>query len=93
MSAEIAEPAERRRNPALRALFDEAYARIEPCLDPRHGWNGQPLEHFAFRMLREAYPELTPQDARILVGAALRVWRERNPAAPAAQPAVGRIPT
>ncbi len=72
-------PAERRRHPELRALFEEAYARIEPCFDPEQTWGGLPLEHFAFRMLREAYPQMSSQEARLLVGALLRVFRERHP--------------
>lgn len=51
---------ERRQNPELRALFEEAYARVEACFDPKQTWGGLPLEHFAFRMLREAYPQMSP---------------------------------
>jgi hypothetical protein len=40
--------AERRQNPGLRALFEEAYALVEPCLDPKQTWGGVPLEHLAF---------------------------------------------
>lgn len=69
-------PNERRHNIRLRSLFEEAYALIEPCLDPRQTWGRVPLEHLAFRTLREAYPELTPQDARLLVCASVRVYRQ-----------------
>ena len=71
--------AERRQNPGLRALFEEAYARVEACFDPKQTWGGLPLEHFAFRMLREAYPQMSPHEVRLLVGALLRVYRERHP--------------
>lgn len=71
--------AERRQNPGLRALFEEAYALVEPCLDPKQTWGGVPLEHLAFRRLREAYPELPPQEVRLLVCAAVRVYRMRMP--------------
>ena len=43
--------AERRQNPELRALFEEAYARVEACFDPKQTWGGLPLEHFACRIL------------------------------------------
>ena len=75
-------PAERRQHPELRAIFEEAYARVESCFDPKQTWGGLPLEHFAFRMLREAYPQFSSHETRLLVGALLRVYRERhaNPA-------------
>lgn len=71
---------ERRQNTALRALFEEAYRCIEPCLDPKQTWGGVPLELLAYRTLREAYPNLDRQEARLLVRASVRVFRERNPA-------------
>lgn len=71
--------AERRQNPELRALFDEVCARVESCFDPQQTWGGQPLEHFAFRILREAYPQMSPHEVHLLVGALLRVFRNRHP--------------
>ncbi len=71
--------AERRQHPELRTLFEEAYIRIEFCFDPQQTWGGLPLEHLAFRMLREAYPQISSQEVHLLVGASLRVYKERNP--------------
>ena len=68
---------ERRQNIQLRNLFEEAYARVEPCPDPRQTWGRVPLEHLAFRMLREAYPDLPPQEVRLLICASVRVYRQR----------------
>jgi hypothetical protein len=68
---------ERRHNLRLRDLFEEAYERVAPCLDPRQTWGRVPLEHLAFRMLREAYPELPPQEVHLLVCASVRVYRQR----------------
>lgn len=68
---------ERRQNLRLRAFFEEAYLRIEPCLDPKQTWGGLPLEILAFRTLREAYPDLPPQEAHQLVCASVRVYRQR----------------
>lgn len=76
--ADIIPRAERRHNLKLRELFEEAYARILPCLDPGQAWGRVPLEHLAFRILREAYPDLPPQEVHLLVRASVRVCRERR---------------
>lgn len=70
-------PAERRQNLKLRALFEEAYAHIAPFLDTAQTWGGLSLQHFAFRTIREAYPELTPAEVHQLVVASVRVHGER----------------
>jgi len=70
---------ERRQNLKLRAFFEEAYGRIEPCLDPKQTWGGVPLELLAYRTLREAYPDLPVQEAHQLVRASVRVFHERYP--------------
>ena len=67
-------PVERRQNLRLRAIFDEAYARIAPFLDPAQGWGGSPMTALAYRAVRDAYPELSPADAYTLVVAAVRVY-------------------
>jgi hypothetical protein len=71
--------AERRQNTRLRSIFEEAYDRVAPFLDPRQAWGGVPLERLAFRMLRDSYPELSPEEARVLVVASVRVYSTRNP--------------
>lgn len=70
---------ERRQNRHLRALFDAAYAMIEPFFDPDQGWAGHSLEHLAFRVLRDNFPELASEEVRTVVIAAHRVYIERNP--------------
>ncbi len=72
-------PVERRQNPELRTIFDEAYARVAPFLDPKQTWGGVPLERLAFRVLREAYPQLSPTETHQLVVASVRVYRTRHP--------------
>jgi hypothetical protein len=72
--------AQRRQNTKLRELFDKAYESIVPFLDPQKTWNGVPMEFLAFRMLREVHPELSSLEARQLVSASVRVYKERNPA-------------
>lgn len=70
---------DRRRNPRLRAAFDAAFVMIEPFFDPAQGWGGQSLEHLAFRVVRENFPELSSEEVHALVVAAHRVYIERNP--------------
>jgi hypothetical protein len=78
--------AERRQNNRLRELFEKAYGRIAPFLDPAQTWGGAPLEFLALRMLREAHPELSSLEARQLVSASVRVYQARNPASAAQLP-------
>jgi hypothetical protein len=69
----------RRQNTKLRTLFDTAYVMIEPFFDPDQGWGGHSLEHLAFRVLRENFPELSGEEVHTIVVAAHRVYIERNP--------------
>ncbi len=72
---------ERRKNLRLRALFDEAYARIEPfyaCRPPR----GLPVEWVVYRAAREAYPQLSTLDLFQLTMSSSRVYRSRHAAMP-----------
>jgi hypothetical protein len=71
---------ERRRNQRLRTVFDTAFVMIEPFFDPAQGWGGHSLEHLAFRVVRENFPELTSEEVHALVVAAHRVYIQRNPA-------------
>lgn len=70
---------DRRRNAKLRGLFDTAYTVIEPFFDPDQGWGGHSLEHLAFRVLRENFPDLSSEEVHTIVVAAHRVYIERNP--------------
>jgi hypothetical protein len=69
---------ERRTDPRRREIFDEAYARIEPFLDTSRTWGGSALNVLACHTLRQAYPELAPQDVHVLVNAARRVCMARR---------------
>lgn len=70
---------DRRQNKQLREIFDSAYVMIEPFFDPNAGWGGHSLEHLAFRVLRENFPQLSSEDVHAIVVAAHRVYIERNP--------------
>lgn len=73
-------PAEdRRTNARLRSLFDTAYVMIEPFFNPDQGWAGHSLEHLAFRVLRENFPDLSGEEVHTIVVAAHRVYIEHNP--------------
>jgi hypothetical protein len=67
---------ERRKNIKLRALFDEAYRRIEPSFEwPRHGL---PVEWVVFRAARAAYPQLSTLDLFQFAVASTRIHRSRH---------------
>lgn len=70
---------DRRVNGQLRGLFDSAYAMIEPFFDPGAGWGGRSLEHLAFRVLRENFPQLSAEEVHAIIVAAHRLYINRNP--------------
>lgn len=68
---------ERRKNHRLRALFDEAYVRVESCFagsPPR----GLPVEWVVYRAARAAYPQLSSLDLFQFAMASSRVHRSRH---------------
>ena len=69
---------ERRKNLALREAVDQAYRLIEPFFDPANAWNGQSLEHLAYRLVRENLPDIAPQDVQVIVSAATRIYRSKH---------------
>ncbi|MBN9422524.1 MAG: hypothetical protein BGO63_12475 [Candidatus Accumulibacter sp. 66-26] len=70
---------ERRRDERLREQFESAFAMVEPFFDPAQGWGGHSLEHLAFRVVRDNFPDLSSEDVHALVVAAHRLYIERNP--------------
>ena len=71
--------ADRRRNPQLRVVFDHAYPILEPFFDPSSGWDAHTRQHVAAGLLQDNFPELSGPDVHLLIVAAGRVFRERNP--------------
>lgn len=69
---------ERRKNLSLRELVDKAYVIIEPFFDPANAWNGQSLEHLAYRVVREHLPDIAPQDVQVIVSVATRIYRSKH---------------
>jgi hypothetical protein len=72
---------ERRKNHKLRALFDEAYLRVEACFETRYP-SGLPVEWRVFRAARAFYPQLTTLDLFQFAMASTRVYRSRHPELP-----------
>lgn len=64
---------ERRTNPALRLRFVLVFEVIRPYFETSNQWAGQSQEHFAYRALKEHFPELTAQDCFIAVATAKRL--------------------
>lgn len=69
---------ERRVNLRLRSIFEEALLLVEPFFDTRNSWFGQSLDHFAFRVLRDHYPDLSGDEIFVFVTAARRVYAGRQ---------------
>lgn len=58
----------------LAQIFGDVFLLVEPFFDPNNTWGGQPLEHLAFRALREQYPDLSGDEAIMLITAVRRVY-------------------
>ncbi|TRZ90356.1 MAG: hypothetical protein D4R84_16335 [Rhodocyclaceae bacterium] len=69
---------ERREHLQLREVFENAYPLVEPFLDPTASWGGQTLEHLAFRVMREHYPQVSGDQIYVFISAAKRVYEERK---------------
>lgn len=70
---------EHRQDPRLRSVFDDAFAMIEPFFDLRQGWSGRSLEHLAYRIVRDNFPELSPEEVHTVLVVAHRLYIERHP--------------
>ncbi len=60
---------DRRQNPRLRAIYDEARSRINHFYHSSNNWAGSSIDYLALRVVHEAYPELTTDEVRTLVAA------------------------
>ncbi|MCX7143915.1 MAG: hypothetical protein NT123_23310 [Proteobacteria bacterium] len=58
----------------LAQIFGDVFLLVEPFFDPDNSWGGQPLEHLAFRALREQYPDLSGDEIIMLIAAVRRVY-------------------
>ena len=75
---------DRRQNPRLRQVFDDVYTAIAPFFVPGNSWGGKPLDHLAYRVVRDQYPELSRDEVHQVVTAAARVYASGSKVAPSA---------
>ena len=67
------DPSDRRVNRELRARFVLIYAVVKPFFLTSNQWGGQSHEHFAYRAVKEQFPDLSAQDCYIAVATARRM--------------------
>ena len=72
---------ERRKNHKLRAVFDEAYLRVEYCFKTQPP-QSLPAEWVAFRCARTAYPQLSTLDLYQFAMASTRRYRNQDDNSP-----------
>lgn len=65
---------DRRQYHRVRALFEEAYVLIAPFFAKENRWANATLDHLAYRVVRDHYPELSAAEVHVLVVAARRVY-------------------
>lgn len=57
----------------LRVRFVAVFEVLKPYFNTTDQWAGQSHEHFAYRAIKERFPELTAQDCYIAVATAKRM--------------------
>ncbi|MEW5787966.1 MAG: hypothetical protein AB1899_08950 [Pseudomonadota bacterium] len=72
---------ERRHHPQLRAIYDDAWQRIDHFFHAHTDWANSPIDYLAHRVVHEAYPGLSTQDVRLLVAAIERRYQSSKDAA------------
>jgi hypothetical protein len=65
---------DRRTNTQLRAIFPAACEALRPFFDGGNTWEGQSHDHLAYHTIKEHFPELTTQDAFIVVTTTRRLF-------------------
>jgi hypothetical protein len=60
---------ERRHNARLRAIFADAHNCIAHFFHGSDEWVDSSIEYLAQRVVHESYPDLSPQEVRILIAA------------------------
>lgn len=69
---------ERRSHHRVREIFIEACELITPFFARENRWGNSTLDHLAYRVLRDHYPELSFEEVHVLVVAAHRVHTVRG---------------
>lgn len=65
---------DRRANHALRAVVEDASELVLPYLEMRDAVGSEVVESLAYQAVREAYPELRPEDVHRAINAAARSY-------------------
>ncbi|WP_332669854.1 hypothetical protein [Aromatoleum sp.] len=65
---------ERRRYDHVREIFAEASALIAPFFAKENRWGNSTLDHLAYRVIRDRYPELSFEEVHVLVVASRRMY-------------------
>lgn len=64
---------DRRQYHHVREIFEDACELIAPFFAPENRWGNSTLDHLAYRVVREHYPELAFAEVHVLVVAAKRL--------------------
>jgi hypothetical protein len=76
VDADGRERPDRRSNDRLRAIFDQACVIVGPFFATGSTWGADlPLDHLAYHALRDAFPDLSPEETRQIISACQRVHR------------------
>ena len=67
---------ERRKYHRVREIFEEAYELVAPFFAKENRWGNATLDHLAYRVVRDHYPELSFEEVHVLVVATKRVYSE-----------------
>ncbi len=69
---------DRRKHHYVREIFEEAVELVAPFFARGNTWGNSTLDHLAYRSLRETFPQLSVEEAHILVVAAKRIYADRK---------------
>jgi hypothetical protein len=78
IDAEGSRQPDRRNEHELREIFGDVYEMLAPFMDPRNSWGGQSTSRLAYHAVRDRFPDLPAEAARILVEACLRRGHRRK---------------
>ncbi|MCK9258902.1 MAG: hypothetical protein RBT39_00045 [Azoarcus sp.] len=67
---------EQRRYHRVREIFDEASVLIAPFFARESRWANSTLDHLAYRVVRDRYPELSAAEVHVLVVACSRLYAD-----------------
>ncbi len=87
---------ERRQYSRIRAIFEEAGTLIAPFFAKENHWGNATLDHLAYRLVRDRYPELSFEEVHVLVVACRQVHagvRAANPSPRALNAALAPNPS